>query len=141
MDVLYVRQKMEDLIESAMKIAERWDRKTLEDFRQQAVLEDSGNVFDAVRESDGRRIHLAVCATGHDQLEAIFSDLSFVEDAPPKDWNSTSLLALLVENLNKHQPLTFEVLRSQSRMPLALIFVATTPDSIKILEGWFGLPK
>lgn len=52
----------------AYLLEERWASKTLGELHAQALSEKTGLMFDAVREAQGRRLLLAMCVTGSDEV-------------------------------------------------------------------------
>jgi hypothetical protein len=50
---------------------ERWQTKTLAQFRDEALLEDNGTVFESMRAADGPRVVLIICVTNPEQIEIV----------------------------------------------------------------------
>ena len=128
-------------IAKAAKAAEAWGSRTLEDLRGEAVLEDTGVAFTALRVENGRRMSLVICITGEDQIRRVRSDVKFSDDGVNEDWRTLSLGTVVMRAAAAPGGLAFEPLRAGGDEWLALAMIAALPDSIRMLEQLFGLPS
>ena len=76
---------MNDLETSLRKLLERCANKTLADLRLEAETELNGTVFESLRFQDGRRVFVAVCATGDHEIGLIEKALNLQYDSIPCD--------------------------------------------------------
>ena len=119
------------------EFSRKWSTRTLEDFRGQAVLEESGISYEALV-ADGKRMFLALCVTGEKSLGRLLQQLDMVDDGKEEDWNNFSLGTML-ERTMQTGGLGFEPLRGSGGTFLAIALMAAGPDSVVKLERLFGL--
>ena len=121
------------------RVVREWSSKTLEDLRSDAVLEDTGIAFDAVREQDGMRICLVICVTGEDQLRR-FREAGLVDNGADIDWAAfTTGAAVTLAALSG--TICVKALKSSGDSWMALVMAAAVPDSIRRLEDFFDLGR
>ena len=124
-----------------LKIIDSWASKTLEDLRCDAVLEETGIAYEAVRFPKGKRVCLVMCVTGHDQILRLRGAVDFIDDGVHEDWGTLSLGTVLMRASVLPHGLAFEPLRRGGDEWLAFALIAAEPDSVTMLEALFDLPE
>lgn len=132
---------MKAIDEIAALLTNTWAQKTLEELRLQAVNEATGIAFDAVRTEEGQRMMIVLCVTGFDQIARLERAFSLEDDGVTEDWNSLTLADLAMRQMINGGGLRFESFRDQYDRRSAMMFVATEPDSVRIIETAFSMPK
>jgi hypothetical protein len=124
-----------DLVEL---VRSNWGTKTLEAFRLESERHPEGGVFEAMRGPGGRRMIILLCATRPEDISRFVTMFSLVDDGVGNDWETTTLLDLLMGSEGK-TGLGFSCLRDKDGRRRALIFLAHDPRSISMVERVFGL--
>lgn len=114
-----------------------WGKKTLADFRRESEQHPEGGVFESIREPGGRIALIILCVTDPNQIAQLEKDFSFVDDGNVEDWNTLTLLDLMMRP-PMDRP-AFECLRDAQGRRSALVLIAKDPRSITIVESFFGL--
>lgn len=127
-----------ELIEFASICAERWGEKTLFDFLQEAMSKDSGMIYDAMRQKDGQRAMLIVCATGEEALAHIAKQVDLGDDGQPSDWTKLTLVELVLRSATAGG-LCYEAFIEDGDKT-AVILCATNPEMANIVSELFALP-
>ena len=122
------------------KLSEEWTAKTLEDLRIQAEQSDTGIVFEAVREKDGRRFFMVMCVTGVKNIDYACRVMNVWDDRPTEDWSSYTLTEAVVGTA-KDGVIGFEVFKGDSGLVSAVALIAADPNSCSIIGRLFDLPK
>ena len=119
----------------------KWGAKTLDDFRQDALREANGIVFESMRAENGPRIILVVCVTAQEKLPIFERGLHLrEEDVTTLDWTSTTLGDVLLK-MGPDAGLRYEDLKDQMGRRIALILFAMDPQSVALVEKMFTFPK
>lgn len=124
----------------AYLLQERWGSKTLGELRSQALIEKTGLMFDAVREAQGRRLVLAMCVTGFNEVAMLSKVFEFNLTGPAKNWENFTLLEMCMRNMAGGGGLCFELHKDSDGVTSALVLMATDPKSMATLEKIFTLP-
>lgn len=132
---------MHHLIEFASQLAKNWGTKTLEDLRIEAEREATGIAFESIRADGGQRFVVILCATDIDQIARLERAFNFVDDPDSEDWSTVSLATLAVRMMRNGGGLRFESLRDEYSRRSALALIAADPDSIRMIEAVFEMPK
>ncbi len=132
---------MEGISRSILKVVQSWSARTLEDLRCDAVLEDTGIAYTAMRAPNGKRICMAMCVTGDDQIRRLREAIDLVDDGVHEDWCTLSLGEMLMRSSVMPNALAFEPLRGSGDEWLAFALIAAVPDSVRMLEVFFDLPS
>ena len=132
---------MNSLDQATDLVIEKWDAKTLEDFRQDALRETNGIVFESIRSDNGPRCILLVCVTAQEKLPVFERGLHLSEeDETTLDWTSTTLGDVLLK-MGSNAGLRYEDLKDQKGKRIALILFAMEPQSVSLVEKMFNFPK
>ena len=125
-------------MEMLLKIIEAWGGKAVEDLRLAAVMEETGVCFDAVRVPGGKRVVLAVCATGYDQIRLLREAWRLSDAEASPDWHSLTAGEMVLRASRSPAGWAYAAMDGGSEW-LALYLVGVGPDSITILESGFGM--
>lgn len=120
--------------------SKKWTTKTLEDLRSEAVLEDTGIAFDAVREANGKRLFMVMCVTGEEHITYVSERLNLIEDGLVEDWNTLTLAEVLMRS-GRAGGLCFELAQGDSGSILAVTLIAADPASASIICTLFDMPE
>ena len=131
---------MQDFSRFIAKLSKDWTSKTLEDLRSEAVLEDTGLAFDAMREANGKRMFMVMCVTGEQNIAYLGEHMNLIEDGFVEDWNTLSLAAVLMRT-SRAGGLCFELFKGDSGSLLAVTLIAADPDSASKLCALFDMPE
>jgi hypothetical protein len=131
---------MKNLAHFIDKLSKEWTTKTLDDLRSEAVLEDTGLAFDAVREANGKRLFMVMCVTGEKNIAYVSERLNLIEDGLVEDWSTLTLAEVLMRT-SRAGGLCFELFQGDSGTILAVTLIAADPDSVRTLSGLFDMPE
>ena len=131
---------MKNLAQFIDKLSKNWTTKTLEDLRSEAVLEDTGIAFDAVREPNGKRLFMVMCVTGEEHIAYVSERLNLIEDGLVEDWNTLTLAEVLMRT-SRAGGLCFELAQGDSGSILAVTLVAADPVSVSTICALFDMPE
>jgi hypothetical protein len=129
---------MTNLEQLAEHLAKTWGTTTLANFRERAVKEANGTVFEAIRLPNGKRMALIICVTNPAQIKLLEKAFALVSAGPPADWASLTLGELMMRTAKGG--LVYEDLRTATGERSAVVLSAAGPDSIDILSAAFELP-
>jgi hypothetical protein len=131
---------MNNLAEFAAHLAKTWGTKTLAAFRNEASKELNGTAFESVRADEGQRLAIIICLTGEHQISLLEDSLHLGEQVAPADWSSLTLADMAMRTVLR-DGLTCEDLRDENGERSAVVLSAADPDSVRILETLFNLPR
>ena len=131
---------MKNLSQFIAKLSKDWTSKTLEDLRSQAVLEDTGLAFDAVREGNGKRLFMIMCVTGETNIAYVRERMNLIDDDLAEDWNTLTLAEVLMRT-SRAGGLCFELFEGDSGTLLAVTLIAADPNSVSRLCALFNMPE
>ena len=131
---------MKDFAQFIDKLSKNWASKTLEDLRSEAVLEDTGIAFDAVREANGKRLFMVMCVTGEQDIAYVSEHLNLIKDGLIEDWKTLTLAEVLMRT-SRAGGLCFELAQGDSGSILAVTFIAADPVSVSRLCALFDMPE
>jgi hypothetical protein len=127
-------------------LRERWQKKSLEDFRRESERELNGTLFESIRaenaEQGSRRLLLVVCTTGEHQISLVEKALDLEPDffdEPPQSWETQSMFDL-ASDTEAGLGLSYQEQCNASGKRTAIILCATRPEKIAMLEKLFNLP-
>jgi hypothetical protein len=132
---------MSNIEQMATLLLNTWGKKSLEELRLEAEREVSGIAFEAIRAGGGQRFMLVLCATDIDQIALLERAFNFIDDGVAEDWNTLTLAHLALRLMRNGGGLKFESIRDEYGRRTALVLIAGEPDSIRIIEGIFNMPK
>lgn len=130
---------MIDPMQLVAQLQSTWGSKTAEAFRRESELHPEGGVFESMRHSDGRRMVLIACVTRRDHIDQVERKFPIRDDGRVEDWTKLTILDLAMRGFG--HGISFECLRDAEGNRSAMIFVATDPRSISMLEGMLSLNK
>jgi hypothetical protein len=94
------------ILETADKITKlvfkKWGKKTLAELRMEASVEETGLVYDAIREDGGRRLILIVCVAKPEPIENLSRAFEFVPSSGErKNWLDYTLADFSLDTLKE----------------------------------------
>ncbi len=138
---------MKDPVDELMLEFEKFKGQTLEDLRKQAISEETGIRFSAVRAEDGPRYLVVLCVTKRDDIHRLMVGLR-LDRFPPirQDWSSMVLYDLVVMTMQgmhsgKSSGLLAVPRFSTGSTPDAVALICVGLDSVTKLESLFEMPN
>jgi hypothetical protein len=123
--------------ETATHLTQTWGKKTLNEFRNQALLEAKGTVFESVRAQEGQRLIILMCATDSKQIDMLDQIMDFGEQSPV-DWDDYTLGHLALDSAQGGGSCYHEFCEPSGRR-VSLALCATSPEAVRTLESIFKL--
>ena len=112
---------------------------TLADLQAEALIQESGIAYRAIRDSRGQRAVMVMCITNQ-SLDIHFPDLRDREGFHiDNDWGKTSLLEAIVLSLRAPEGIAFFRATDSNNRVNACAFTCADPDSISKLSQDFNL--
>jgi hypothetical protein len=130
---------MDNFEEIVHQLTKRWGGTTMAEFRDEAVLEDNGTLYDSVRVQDGPRIILMICVTNPEQIAIVEKAFKLDEEMPVKDWTAHTLVEWIFHTV-QGVGLSYEDLHDAYGKRTAVLLCATRPESVRVLETFFKMP-
>ncbi len=127
-----------DIEEAAQQIRDKWNNKTLAEFRIEAERESSGMVYESFRLDAGQRLVLMLCLTDIDQIQTLERGFELSDDGTQEDWNTLTLGEVFRRTV-LGSGIAFESSRDEYGRRAALVICAAEPQSIQRLYVLFNL--
>lgn len=127
-----------DIEEAAQQIRDKWNNKTLAEFRSEAERESTGMVYESFRLDTGQRLVLMLCLTDLDQVQTLQRGFQLRDDVSQEDWNTLTLGEVFRRTI-LGSGIAFESSRDEYGRRAALVICAAEPQSIERLYVLFNL--
>jgi hypothetical protein len=127
-----------DIEEAAQQIQDKWNNKTLAEFRIEAECESTGMVYESFRLDAGQRLVLMLCLTDIDQIQTLERGFELRDDGTQEDWNALTLGEVFRRTV-LGSGMAFQSLRDEYGRRVALVICAAEPQSIERLYSSFNL--
>jgi hypothetical protein len=127
-----------DIEEAAQQIRDKWNNKTLAEFRIEAERENTSMVYESFRLDAGQRLVLMLCLTDIDQIQSLERGFELSDDSTQEDWNTLTLGEVFRRTV-LGSGIAFESLRDDYGRRAALVICAAEPQSIQRLYVLFNL--
>jgi hypothetical protein len=127
-----------DIEEAAQQIHDKWNNKTLAEFRIEAERENTGMVYESFCLNSDQRLVLMLCLTAIDQIQTLERDFELRDDGTQEDWNALTLGEVFRRTI-LGSGMAFESLRDEYGRRAALVICAAEPQLIERLYSSFDL--
>lgn len=131
---------MTNLDEIVSLITNRWGSRTLQQLREEALIDPNRSVFEAIRAESGQRVAVMVCLTARGHILQVEQGFDLVDDGNAEDWNTLTLVEVFARTV-RAGGFCFEAVRDEEGRRVALVLSATEPRSISKLELMGNLPS
>ena len=121
-----------DIEEAAQQIRDKWNNKTLAEFRIEAERESTGMVYESFCLDAGQRLVLMLCLTDIDQIQTLERGFELRDDGTQEDWNTLTLGEVFRRTV-LGSGIAFESSRDEYGRRAALVICAAEPQSIERL--------
>lgn len=121
-------------------LAETWASRTLSDLESEARESHSGVTYSALRAGpgNGRRVVLVACVTDLNCIERLERTFAFDPEGTSADFESARVFDVVLRTTMR-SGFAFEDRRDADGKRVAILLVATSPDSMQIVETVLGL--
>jgi hypothetical protein len=127
-----------DIEEAAQQIHDKWNNKTLAEFRIEAERENTGMVYESFCLNSDQRLVLMLCLTAIDQIQTLERDFELRDDGTQEDWNALTLGEVFRRTI-LGSGMASESLRDEYGRRAALVICAAEPQLIERLYSSFDL--
>lgn len=131
---------MTNIDELVSLITKRWGGRTLQQLREEALLDPNRSVFEAIRAEGGQRMVVMVCLTARGHILEVEQAFDLVDDGNAEDWNTLTLVEVFARTV-RAGGFCFEAVRDEEGRRVAVVLIATEPRSIAKLELLGNLPS